>query len=77
MMSWIPIEIQMPPEKTPVLVTAKRWGGKIVLVAQWSFITEMYPVSWDCVGATGYECENDFEEDGVLYWMPLPEPPSE
>jgi hypothetical protein len=30
---------------------------------------------WRPIGADGYECENQFEQDEITHWMPLPEPP--
>lgn len=75
MSEWIKCSDQMPPARVPVLISAKQWGKPVVCAAEWMFITEKYPVSWSCVGASGCECENDFEDDSVTHWMPLPEPP--
>lgn len=59
--AWQPIE--SAPDKTPLLV----FDGKIICAA------ERDGVWWLCFGATGWECENVF--DDPTHWMPLPTPP--
>lgn len=66
--------IDTAPSNTPILISAFRYfdrlaHDKIICVA--SFDSRWR--NWDCVGASGYECENDFYEP--THWMPLPEPP--
>ena len=75
-MEWIKCSEQLPPKMTPVLIAAKSWGEWVICAAEWRCLCEKYPVSWSCVGASGYEREDDFEDDGVLFWMPLPDPPA-
>lgn len=70
MSEWKPID--SAPKNIPILIYAKQFFfdefPSVMCVAirnknNW----------WGCIGASGYECENDFSDP--VYWMPLPEPP--
>lgn len=66
-MEWQPIETA--PKNTLVLI----WDGRIMCVAErWTY-NGGKAWNWSAVGASGYECEDDFESP--THWMPLPEPP--
>lgn len=83
MSEWRKIDKEWPdkeiPTETPVLI----WDGRIRCVAELEvkrdrvhYLTkEIMPawIWWTCVGAGGWECENDF--DTPTHWMPLPAPP--
>lgn len=78
-MEWQPIETA--PKDTPVLI----YDGSMICAASWDWLfseTSPHIVAgkpnskyWTCVGASGWECENDFEEP--TYWMPLPPKPAD
>lgn len=77
-MEWIKCSDQMPTRQTPVLISSHKRSEpetRIICTAEWWTIYG--EVCWVCVGADGYECENDFDSDGITHWMPLPEPPEE
>lgn len=67
-MTWQPIESAPTGEYVPMLI----WDGQIICVAERMFIGNS--TYWLAIGASGYECENDFGEP--THWMPLPEPPT-
>lgn len=74
MNKWQPIETA--PRNTPILIYANEQYGdrKIICVAE--LCSRNKSKYWNCIGASGYECENDFK-DPPLFWMPLPESPKE
>ena len=67
MSDWQPVGTH--PHNTPMLI----FDGKMICVAE--FNTEYKHHFWTVVGASGYECEDDFETP--THWMPLPEPPKD
>ena len=64
-MKWQPIE--KAPYNEPILI----YDGKMICVAVKRIWDKQ--IYWECVGATGYEFENDF--NAPTHWMPLPDPP--
>lgn len=69
-MEWQPIETA--PMDVPVLVAWKWSGGDFdFCVAQKSSKFGW----WVVHGASGYECENEFEDRELRYWMHIPGAP--
>lgn len=70
-MEWQTIETA--PLDTPILI----WDGSMQCVAKKSIYTYQSGspfTTWDCVGASGWDCEDTFETP--THWMPLPPPPA-
>ena len=67
MTDWQPIETA--PKDTPILIYAtETWRIRYFIC-----VAKLGKYGWEAVGASGYECENDFEHP--THWMSLPEPP--
>lgn len=64
---WLPIATA--PKETPVMI----FDGCIICVAEFQFWFDGHEGAWGCVGASGYDCENDF--CAPTHWMPLPKAP--
>jgi hypothetical protein len=70
---WHKLSNGMPTKDTPVLILAKMYynGQPIICTATWD------GTYWFSHGASGYECELEFDVETITHWMPLPEPPKE
>ena len=75
-MKWIKCSDQIPEKDTPVLIFAGLYYGpeeeRMICTAEYD--GHGY---WSCVGASGAECEDEFDYKKVTHWMPLPSPPQE
>lgn len=68
---WHKLSEVIPTKDLPVLIMAKCYynGEPIICTAAWD------GSYWFPHGASGYDCEPEFDHNTITHWMPLPEPP--
>jgi len=75
-MTWQPIETA-PQDGTEILVYYKTQLSNIrgcaVVSCRKDFLS--YGIGWDVTAVGGYESEQDFSDEDVTHWMPLPPAP--
>jgi len=68
---WVKFSDVKPLTNIPVLILAETYlsGEPIICSAVWD------GDYWFSHGASGYDCELEFDTETITHWMPLPEPP--
>ena len=68
---WVKFSDVKPLTNIPVLILAETYlsGEPIICSAVWD------GYYWFSHGASGYDCELEFDTETITHWMPLPEPP--